>query len=392
MEEYSFAMTTVTVEPKLLDWARKRASLTPVELARKIGVARVERVEEWLKTGELPLKKLMSIAEKTHVPLGYLFLERPPEEALPVPDYRTIDGTGVERTSSELIDTLNICVERQAWYREYLEDNGIGNSPFLGKFTTKDSPEQVAANIREVVGWHEEARMAETDLERVIGKFAATIEEVGILVMRNGVVGNNTHRPLKPQEFRGFAIFDAVAPLIFVNAADAKVAQIFTLAHELAHIWVGQSGLDDVRIETDRPVERFCNRVAAEVLVPALEFARHWRGLDEDGLELQRLSRRFKVSRFVILIRARESGLINAGDYRLREEAERNREFRPKAESAGGGNFYFTQRSRLGGPFARAVLSSAQSGKTLMRDAYALLGIKKHETYLRLAEAMGAGG
>lgn len=367
----------------------ERASLAPDELAKRIGVTKAGRVEEWLRTGELPLKKLEAIAEKTHVPLGYLFLEEPPEEPLPVPDYRTAGGDGVRKASPELIDTLYSCSQRQAWYREYLEDAGIEGPDFLGSFTPNDDPAEVAADIRDRLGWTAEARGVEPNLELVIGRFAVAIEEAGILVMRNGVVGNNTHRPLDPAEFRGFAMFDPVAPLIFVNAADAKVAQMFTLAHELAHVWIGQSALDDVRIDANRPLERFCNRVAAEVLVPAEEFVREWRGLDAEGAELQRLSRRFRVSRFVILIRARESGLVSKAEYAAREEAERNREFRPGGESSGGGNFYLTQRSRLGRSFTRAVLSSARTGKTLMRDAYDLLGVKKHETFVKIAEAMG---
>lgn len=382
-------MITVNVEPKLLEWAMERASLAPRDLAKRIGTADESRLQEWLRSGELPLKKLEAIAEKTHVPLGYLFLQEPPEENLPIPDFRAIGNERVSKASPELIDTLYVCCQRQAWYREYLDDSGVDGPSFLGRFSADDDPNEVAADIRNRVGWTEQIRGAEPSLELVLGKFAAAIEEVGILVMRNGVVGNNTHRPLNPSEFRGFAMFDSVAPLIFVNAADAKVAQMFTLAHELAHIWVGQSALDDVRIDTTRPLERFCNRVAAEVLVPAEEFSREWRGLDEEGDELQRLSRRFRVSRFVILIRARESGAISSAEYVAREASERNREFRPSGESSRGGNFYLTQRSRLGQTFTRAVLSSARVGKTLMRDAYDLLGIKKHETYVKLAEAMG---
>lgn len=387
MGEESPTAMTVTVEPKLLDWARERASLTPVELARKIGVSRIGRLEEWFTTGELPLKKLEAIAQKTHVPLGYLFLEEPPDEPLPVPDYRTVGGSGVRRASAELIDTLYACAERQAWYREYLEDIEAPELGFLGQFSLASDPRDVAGSIREMIGWNAETRAAESNLELVIGRFATAIEDAGVLVMRNGVVGNNTHRALNPAEFRGFAMFDPMAPLIFVNAADAKVAQMFTLAHELAHIWIGQSALVDVRIVSDKPLERFCNQVAAEVLVPAEEFSREWKGLDGDGIELQRLSRKFRVSRFVVLIRVLESGLISQAEYEAREAVERNREFRPSGDS-GGGNFYYTQRSRLGRRFARAVLASAHTGKTLMRDAYALLGVKKHETYVRLADAM----
>jgi Zn-dependent peptidase ImmA (M78 family)/transcriptional regulator with XRE-family HTH domain len=378
----------VTVEPAVLDWAMERASMTGPQLARKLGLKRVDRVERWLSSGELPLKKLEAIAKQTHVPLGYLFLEEPPEEPLPIPDYRTVGGEGVRKPSPELIDTLYTCVGLQAWYREYLEDQGAEPAGFGREFTTESDPAQVGAAIREAIGWTAEERTAESNLEQVIGRFAAVIEEAGILVMRNGVVGNNTHRKLNPDEFRGFAMFDPVAPLIFVNACDAKAAQMFTLAHELAHIWIGESALDDVRITTNRPLERFCNRVAAEVLAPAEEFAEAWTGLGDDGETLRSLSRRFKVSRFVILIRALESGHITREEYEAREEEERSREFRSNGESSGG-NFYYTQRSRLGRRFARAVLRSAQSGQTLMRDAYSLLGVKKHETFVRLAETMG---
>lgn len=344
-------------------------------------------IDEWEKTGELPLKKLEVLAAKVHVPLGYLFLEEPPEEPLPLRDFRTLDGNEVSRPSPELIDTIYACVRRQDWFRDYLDD--IGGEPlrFVGNFTAQSDTNTVAANIREEVGWTPAERAAELNLQRVVGRLATRIEEAGILVMRNGVVGNNTHRPLRPEEFRGFALFDPIAPLIFVNTADAAVAQLFTLAHELAHIWIGQSALDDVRILTDLPVERFCNQVAAEVLVPMEEFRAEWRGLNGGPDELRRLSLRFRVSRFVILIRAFEGALIDRETLESRYDDEWHRPFRAGSDS-GGGNFYYTQRSRLGRRFAQAVIRSARTGQTLMREAYELLGVKKHETYVKLAEVM----
>jgi Zn-dependent peptidase ImmA (M78 family) len=379
---------TVTVRPELLEWARERASLSVSELAQKLGTtANPAPIEQWMMTGELPMKKLEIFAAKTHVPLGYLFLEAPPEEPLPLPDYRTIEGRGVWRPSPELIDTIYSCLRRQEWYREYLEDAGVERLGCLGRFTADSDPVAVAADIRTTIGWTPEERAAEPQLQLVVGRFAAAIEQVGILVMRNGVVGNNTHRPLNPIEFRGFALFDPLAPLIFVNAADAAAAQLFTLAHELAHIWVGQSALDDLTIITDQPLEKFCNQVAAEVLVPMAEFSNEWQRLDDGGEELQRLSRRFRVSRFVLLIRAFEAGLINREAFVKHYQPERNRPFRANSDSSGG-NFYFTQRSRLGRRFAQAVIRSARTGQTLMRDAYGLLGVKKHETFVKLAETM----
>ena len=382
----------VNDRPELLKWARERASLTLPQLAQMVGTAaKPAPIEEWEKTGELPLKKLELLAAKTHVPLGYLFLEARPEEPLPLPDFRTARSSGVNRPSPELIDTIYACARRQDWYREYLEDVGADRPAFFGRFTAESDPVEVAADIRSIIGWTPQARAAERQLQLVVGRFAVAVEQAGILVMRNGVVGNNTHRALDPDEFRGFALYDALAPLIFVNAADAAAAQLFTLAHEVAHIWIGQSALDDVTIITDQPLERFCNQVAAEVLVPMAELKPEWSGLDVFDKsylnELSRLSKKFRVSRFVVLIRAYESGYLTLGELNALYEAERKRPFRASTDSSGG-NFYFTQRSRLGRRFPNAVIRSARTGQTLMRDAYDLLGVKKHETFLKLAESM----
>lgn len=378
----------VQVRPKLLKWARERASLAPAELAAMVGTkANPAPIEEWEESGTLPLKDLEKLAAKVHVPLGYLFLEEPPDEPLPLPDFRTVAGEEVSQPSPELIDTVYACVRRQDWFREYVEDIGGEPLPFLGQFTVQSDPKIVGTNIRDVVGWTPAERAAEPNLQQVIGRLAARIEDIGILVMRNGIVGNNTHRKLDPEEFRGFALFDPLAPLIFVNAADYKVAQLFTLAHELAHIWIGQSALDDRILITDKPVERFCNQVAAEVLVPMEEFEAEWRGLDGGPDELRRLSLRFRVSRFVILIRAFEGGFIDQDTLDQLYDAEEKRPFRAGSDD-GGGDFYNTQRSRLGRRFARAVLRSARTGQTLMREAYDLLGVKKHETFVKLAESM----
>lgn len=144
------------------------------------------------------------------------------------------------------------------------------------------------------------------------------VEGLGFLVMVNGVVGSNTHRKLDPREFRGFALADRMAPLIFINGADTKAAQIFTLAHELAHLWLGEAALDDVDLTSasEEGTERWCNQVAAEVLVPISAIVAEMTAEDSVTTQIDRLARRFKVSTLVALRRLYDAHRMNWAEYR----------------------------------------------------------------------------
>jgi Zn-dependent peptidase ImmA (M78 family) len=151
------------------------------------------------------------------------------------------------------------------------------------------------------------------------------IEESGVLVMRNGVVGTNTHRPLSVAEFRGFALADDYAPLIFVNGADGKAAQMFTLAHELVHIWIDESGVSNLRqtFAPDGGIERFCNAVAAKVLVPDEDVEEFWPQARSKESPWEWLGKRFKLSSLVVLRRLLDLRLV---DRPLFERAYRQQE------------------------------------------------------------------
>jgi Zn-dependent peptidase ImmA (M78 family) len=377
---------TVTVRPELLRWARERASLDPVELARRVGL-KPDKVKSWEQSGVLTLAHLERVAEKTHTPVGYLFLPAPPEESLPIPDFRTVDGERVERASPNLLDTIYQCQRRQAWFRDYLLDEGESPLPFVGSATMALPPEDVARSIGIEIRFDVAARAGFPTWVEALRDMVQRIEDAGVLVMRSSIVGNNTHRKLDVTEFRGFALSDEYAPLIFVNAADTRAAQMFTLAHELAHLWLGQTGVSDPNVRPSNVAERYCNSVVAELLVPLDQFRRLWGSKESPESQLQPIARHFKVSTLVVLIRALETKAITPEQFDVLDQRERER--LKGTSGVGGGDFYRTQGSRLGKRFAQAVITSALEGRTLYRDAFRLLGIKKAETFQTLVHSLG---
>ncbi|HZD09009.1 MAG TPA: ImmA/IrrE family metallo-endopeptidase, partial [Candidatus Limnocylindrales bacterium] len=210
-------------------------------------------------------------------------------------------------------------------------------------------------------------------------------------VMCNGVVHNNNHRHLDPEEFRGFAMADDLAPLVFINGADTKAAQMFTLAHELAHIWLGQSAVSDSQpaIVPTQAVERWCNRVAAELLVPLELMKQEYdagTGLPD---EINRLARRFKVSTLVVLRRIHDVGGLTRQEFWNAYNAEVER-LRAIPRGAGG-NFYLTQAARVSKRFAAALVTSTLEGHTLFNDAFRMLGFSKQATFKELGRSLGVG-
>jgi len=203
------------------------------------------------------------------------------------------------------------------------------------------------------------------------------------MVMVSGVVLNNNSRHLDPQEFRGFALADDRAPLVFINGADSKAAQMFTLAHELAHLWLGQSALSDVSAgeSSNNAVESWCNRVAAELLVPMVTFEAELLAAEPVRETLARLARRFKVSSLVILRRLADAGRLDRAAFyqAYRDELEHLK--RLDAAGSGGGDFYRTTAARVSKRFARALVESTLEGRTLYRDAFRMLGISKTNTF-----------
>jgi Zn-dependent peptidase ImmA (M78 family)/transcriptional regulator with XRE-family HTH domain len=378
----------VDVEPRLLTWAQERSRLDRADL-----VKRFPKLEAWEQGQAKPtLKQLDSFAQATHTPVGFLFLPEPPRETVPIPDYRTIGDRGIAQPSADLLDTIFQCQQRQEWYHDYARVNGEPPVPLVGSMTAATSPIEAAAVMRSALQFSPGDRGSSwSDALRLLAEHA---EELGVLVMTNGVVGSNTHRKLDPEEFRGFALVDDLAPLVFINGADTKAAQIFTLAHELAHLWLGETALSDSTIDAAPAtgVERWCNETAAELLVPLADVTADFDAAAPITDELERLAKRFRVSTLVVLRRVHDAGHLADDVYRraYREELRRVLDLMADRGSSGG-NFYATQPVRVSKRFARAIVTSTLEGQTLHRDAFRLLGFKKHSTFDELAGRLGVG-
>ncbi len=360
------------INPAMLRWARGRVGLD-LQAAAKAAHVKPEQLERWELGDGLPtFKQAQSVAQALHAPFGFFFLQQPPQEPPLLPDLRTVAGAPVEKPSVNLLDTIKKALQRQAWYADHLRDQGAEPLPFVGRFSVQADPRTVAADIRRVLGVGVEPQHSQwEDHHRQLINAA---EAAGVLVMRSGIVGNNTHRKLDVSEFRGFAISHVTAPVVFINAADAPAARLFTLAHELAHIWLGSSGISNAAPGNTQREEVACNAIAGELLAPAETFIPAWASAASDlPVRLAELARRFHVSQLVVARRALDLGLIIRETYNNFYLAELER-FR-QAESQGG-SYYRNAGSKNSTRFARAVIAEAFSGRLLLRDAGKLLGVQ----------------
>ncbi|HXG60428.1 MAG TPA: XRE family transcriptional regulator [Planctomycetota bacterium] len=365
-------MTRVAVQPKMIRWARERADLTVEDLSKKF-----PKLAAWERGEAQPtFKQIEAFSKATYVPFGYLFLPEPPEEPLPIPDFRTVSGKGVRRPSPDLLDTIYAMQRRQSWLRETLVETEAEPLEFVGSARLADDPEAIGREMRRIVGlddgWAAEVRT----WHEAVSELRRAMERLGVMAVINGVVGNNTHRPLNVGEFRGFALSDSHAPLVFVNGADAKSAQMFTLAHELAHLWVGKEGLSGFKglFPGGTDVEDWCNRAAAEFLVPERDLRARWSSVKRAASPFEVLAREFKVSPIVAARRALDLRLIGRDAFFDFYDSYVTRE-RKRAGESGGGDFYNNQNTRVGERFARHVFRAALEGRIGFKEAYELTGL-----------------
>lgn len=374
-------MSQALISAETLRWARERSEMNAESLAHKIPV-KIDKILKW-ESGELKptFKQAQKIANALHIPFGYLYLPTPPPEKLQIPDLRTIRNHRITKFSIDLKDVISNTIRKQDWYRDYLIEQGNEKILFIGRFSIDDNVETIANDIISTVGISLENRDDTRNWEEFLQLLMKRLEEIGVMVIRTGMVGSNTHRVLNVEEFRGFAIHDDYAPVIFLNGSDSRAAQIFTLMHEAAHLWLGCSGVSRIDLSEEntlheQKIEEICNNISAEVLVPGNDLVRMWDSEDPVSNNTQTLSRVFKVSQVVIGRRAFDLKLIGRSEFFefYLQQKEQWRQFREKRGD--GGSYYRTIPVANGRNFTEAVLLSVESQSTLAREGAQLLGIK----------------
>ncbi len=335
------------------------------------------KFDKWLSGEDYPTyNQLVKLSKIFYIPFGYFFLEKLPERKFPIPHYRTLQY-GDFKPSSELLDTILFAQKVQEWAKEILSEWGQEKFYFCGKFRNNYNMKEVVEELKRMFKIEKNWASRKSTWTNALNYLIEMAEEKGIIVLRNGVVGNNSHRKLMVDEFRGFVLYDDIAPVVFINNNDAISAKIFTLIHEVVHILIGQSASFDLRYlrSADNQVEKFCDRCAAEFLVPEKDIKSVYSKIKD----LEELAKHFKVSQIVILRRLLDVSLIEQVEFLVQLEKLYAKEI--KKSKGYGGDIYLTIHNRLSKRFLHIIYSAVENNTILFRDALRITNLKSKTFY-----------
>lgn len=354
----------------MIDWIANAEGVTTHALA---GLLMPKKQDKFLN-GTVTKGAAEKLAKMGGIPFGYLFLDAPPKaREISIPDLRQAPDS-IE-LSNDFFDTYEDVKYKLEWYKDYLQEFGVDSKKdFIGRFTVKSEVIEVATDVAKTIGLDLKTILPAVNKESYFSAASSLIESAGILVFKNGIVKSNTKRPLNTNEFRGFCIIDPVVPAVFINGSDAFAAQTFTLFHEVAHLWVGKDGVSNW--DFDNKIESFCNKVAAEILMPTDQFIEKWKheinnGIDEVYTNYS-VSKFFRVSAYASAIKAKSLGLIDDNSFLLIKGITS----KFKKENKSGANPYAVYPHRNSPKITDAILSSSITRSLPLREAANMLNIK----------------
>lgn len=373
-------MSKALITPRLLTWARETAKIPVQEMAFKLNV-KESTVRSWEDGSSMPtMAQLEKIAKLVRRPAAVFFLPAPPKDFETLRDFRKTSYKGEYSTALTFI--LREIQTKQQWISDFLKEEGHPRLNFIGRFSLSTPVKQVAGDIRRELQINSIPKNTDA-LKYWIGKAEAR----GIFIAISGNI--HSRMLIDVDEVRGFAITDPYAPYIFINGKDYLNSQLFTLVHELVHLWLNSSGVSNINIEdetssTDNDeIELYCNRVAAETLMPEKQLLE---ALSQDAAlitlqMIENLAKMFSVSRLAMLVRLFQMSAINFKTYsvlkvQFEKQFQEFLEHASKKEKQGHPDPYLMQIRKNSRLFSEVVYSSYKNGLLSGRDASELLNIK----------------
>lgn len=388
------AGVSVNIKPEIISWI-----LHTIHFENIAGSA-LDLLHKW-QTGEKTptFNQVEEMSKKTNIPFGYFFLDRPPVEECSIVEYRTVDSVSVTEPSRNLIETVDLMRDIQEWMTEYVIENGQEELDYVGSVSEITDVQFVVKDIRKKLEIKEDWYVGRQNAGDAFRFLKRRMENIHVLVMMSGIVGNNTRRKLDINEFRAFTLVNKYAPLIFINSCDSESGKLFSILHELTHVWVGENSFYNAQItddQTEHRLEKLCNAAAAEILVPTEMFLEKWKGSNADSLnKIERIAKSFRCSRFVIARKALDNGKISRKIYEqiIEELTKRFKEWQEyqKENKGFGGDYYRNLASKIDRNLITALARSASEGRTQYTEIYRLTNTNR-KTFGKLLDEIGGVG
>jgi len=368
------------INPEVLKWARESAHMSVEEVARRLKV-KPEKIRMWESGEAYPtIRQMETCTTLFRRPLAVFFLPEPPKDFHTLRDFRKRDNQAPY--SRALTFIIRDILQRQEWMRDFLQEQNEPELDFIGKYTIDDDPKMIAWDIRETLGVRD-IPAGKNPLNFWIEK----IENKGIFVSLTGNV--HSHLPVNPDEVKGFSASDKYAPFIFVNSKDSKNSQLFTLVHELAHLWLDVSGVSafdivDFRMEKDKfdPVEIHCNAITAEVLMPEDMIKSFFQNQDININIINKIAEQLHVSSYAMIVRLLNLKMMSEKAF-YEYKALFSLQYREyliqqakKEKREGGPDYYMLQVRKNSRLFSRVIYFLYKGGKISGVEAGNLLDIR----------------
>ncbi len=381
-------MNKLMVKPEMIKWAVERSGYHREILEKKFS-----KLPEWeCKGASLTQNQLIKLSKAVHVPYFTFFSDHLPDDIRPISDFRNLEGDKFSKLSSNLLAVIDATIFRQDWYQKFAFSQDYLPVEIIRCANIYTDPCYFATQLQRVLKFRLNDRNNISENEESFSYLINKLEELGILVMVSGIVNSNTRRKLNLEEFTGFALYDKYAPLVFVNGADSRSAQLFVLIRELGHLLLGAPGLSNVGIhstDVSEKTEVWCNKFAGEFLVPEVELIERLNSKESLEDTINRLTKFFKVCSLIVLRRLLDINVISTDEFNYFKQFKKFKHTHTGKKCRTKYDFYSITIRRLSRKFATALIQDVKWHGTSYLDGYKLLGNASGKMFDRLAIELG---